>query len=68
MSLPDDTARDLRTAGRKAREWTTRRDELILAAHTAGGGVREIARTVGLSHPAVSRILRRDTNVVKQNI
>ena len=57
--LPDYTARDLRAAGRKVKEWTVQRDDLIRSAHAAGGGVREIARAVGLTHPAVLRIISR---------
>ncbi len=57
--LSDDAARDLRTAGRKVKEWTARRDGLIRSAHAAGGGVREIALAVGHTHPAVLRIISR---------
>lgn len=35
------------------------RDKLIVEAFEAGGGVREIARIVGLSHPAVLKIIEK---------
>lgn len=60
VALPERTFRDLRNAGSKTREWTARRDELIRQAHNDGGGVREIARAVGLTHPSVLRILHKD--------
>lgn len=39
---------------------TTERDRLIGVAYKAGGTLREIARAVGLTHPGVLNILRRD--------
>ncbi len=52
------TAKRLTTAATKARDWTEERNRLIREAHAAGGGVREIARMVGLTHPAVLNILK----------
>jgi transposase-like protein len=60
VPLDDSTSRELRAAGNKVRQWTDRRDDLVRAAHAAGGGVREIARLVGLGHPSVLRILKRE--------
>jgi DNA invertase Pin-like site-specific DNA recombinase len=51
-------AKRLTTAATKAREWTEERNRLIREAHAAGGGVREIARLVGLTHPTVLNILK----------
>lgn len=53
-----DTERALRRAAAHAVDWRLCRDELIREAHANGAGVREIARAVGLSHPAVIRIVR----------
>ncbi len=46
-------------AAKMTGEWRAERDSLIRQAHDAGGGVREIARMVGLSHPAILGILGR---------
>lgn len=51
-------ARKLSTAAGKAREWTEERNHLVREAHEAGGGAREIARLVGLTHPAVLNIIK----------
>ena len=59
VAIDDRFVRDLRTAGKKSRDWTARRDELIRLAHLEGAGVREIARAVGMSHPGVKRIIER---------
>lgn len=37
--------------------WKRERHRLIREAYDAGGGVREIARAAGLSHPAIINIL-----------
>lgn len=59
-TLPDvlspEMERDLRTAGRKAKEWTTRRDQLVRDAVAAGGSLREVGAAVGLTHTAVKFI------------
>lgn len=46
-------------AAKMTGEWRAERDSLIRKAHDAGGGVREIARMVSLSHPAILGILAR---------
>jgi transposase-like protein len=51
-------ARKLTTAAGKARDWTEERNRLVREAHAAGGGVREIARLIGLTHPAVLNIIK----------
>ena len=56
MSLPADTTRKLRTAGRKVANATTARDQLIREAVAAGGSLREVGAAVGLSHTAVKFI------------
>jgi DNA invertase Pin-like site-specific DNA recombinase len=68
VALPERTFRDLRNAGSKTREWTERRDDLIRQAYSGGGGVREIARAVGLTHPAVLRIVNKGTSLVPPEI
>jgi DNA-binding CsgD family transcriptional regulator len=35
------------------------REDAIVAAYKAGGGMREIADQVGFSHPGVSKLLER---------
>lgn len=62
VALEPRMAAELAKAGQKAKDWTTQRDELIKIAHESGGGVREIARAVGLTHPAVLRILGKGTS------
>lgn len=59
VPLPDDTARRLAAAGKHHRRWRAERDELIRVSYQEGAGPREIARLVGLSHPAVIRIIRQ---------
>lgn len=63
MTLDDDTARELSRAARQAETWLQRRDRLIVEAVAKGGGVREVARLVGLTHPSVLNILKRDREV-----
>lgn len=58
VSLDAETLKRLQKAAHYARYWRSERDLRIRAAHEAGGGVREIARATGLSHPAILRILR----------
>lgn len=54
------TAKAIAAAAKRARESTIERDRLIVQAYRAGGGMREIARLAGLTHPGVRRILERD--------
>lgn len=58
MPLDDQTARELSRAAANVRTWTTKRNDLIRAAHKAGGGVREIARATGLNPATVHNILK----------
>jgi hypothetical protein len=60
MTVSEERAKRLRRLSRQAAEATVARDQLIVEAYLAGGGLREIARLVGLTHPGVLRILRRD--------
>lgn len=60
MTLDDDTARELSRAAKQAETWLQRRDRLIVEALAKGGGVREVARLVGLTHPSVLNILKRE--------
>lgn len=57
VPLDDQTTRDLSSAAAKARTWTEKRNALIRAAYEAGGGVREIARAVGLNVGTVHTML-----------
>jgi hypothetical protein len=58
VSLDGETLKRLQKAAHYARYWRAERDLRIRAAHEAGGGLREIARATGLSHPAILRIVR----------
>ena len=58
VTVPGDLAKRLQRAAKNQTKWRDERDDLIRAAYEAGGGVREIARLAGLSHPGVMRILR----------
>lgn len=51
------TAEQLASQSRKAREATTRRDELILQMRSEGASFRTIAAAAGLSHMAVVKII-----------
>jgi hypothetical protein len=57
VPLDDDTARELSRAAKQVASWTERRNTLIRDAVAAGGGVREVARAVGLNHATVLNIL-----------
>lgn len=56
--LPE-LAKRLVAVGNRTRNSRAERDRLIVEAHAAGAGVREIARLVGLTHPGVIRIINR---------
>lgn len=58
MPVDPALAKRLTTSADKARSWTEERNRLIREVHAAGGGVREIARLVGLAHPSVLNILK----------
>ena len=55
---PDD-ARELSRAAQMARTWLANRDQRIRQAHAKGAGLREIARLVGMTHPAVIKIVAK---------
>lgn len=59
VPLDADMERALHNSAKKSVEWRTKRDELIREAHREGAGVREIARAVGLTHPAIIGIVLR---------
>lgn len=59
MPVDPALAKRLAAAARKAEEWRAERDRLIVQAVAEGGGVREVARLVGLTHPSVLKTVRR---------
>ena len=59
MTLSPDDLRELRTAGRKHREWEDRRNRAIVTAVENGASLREVAEAVGISHTAVASIVKR---------
>lgn len=56
VALSPDMLANLRTAGRKVREWTETRDRHIKQAVADGASLREVGDAVGLSHTAVKFI------------
>jgi DNA invertase Pin-like site-specific DNA recombinase len=58
MPLDDATTRELARAAKQAATWTEKRNALIREAVAAGGGVREVARAVGLNHATVINIIK----------
>ena len=60
-SLKSSTLRIAAAEARKAREWTSRRNRAIGAAHQSGASLREIGDATGLSHEAVRKILEKLT-------
>ena len=59
MPVPDDVAKQLARAVKLLSKWRDERDRLIVEAHRASGGPREIARLAGVSHPTVIQIVRK---------
>lgn len=59
VPISDDDARELSRAAQMARTWTQNRNDRIRAVHAKGGGLREIARLVGLTHRAISKIIAK---------
>lgn len=59
VPLDPDAVRELSRAAGMADTWRGRRDRLIREAYASGAGLREIARIVGLTHPAVRKIIDR---------
>lgn len=58
VPLDENTARALTRAAKQAATWTDKRNQLIREAVAAGGGVREVARAVGLNHATVLNIVK----------
>lgn len=58
--IETDALRELSRAAKQAATWLERRNRLIVEAVDAGAGIREVARAVGLTHPTVLNILRRE--------
>lgn len=54
-----NTAQQLASQARKAREATLRRDELIRQMRAEGASFRTIAGVAGLSHMAVVKIINK---------
>jgi hypothetical protein len=50
---------ELRTAARKADEWATKRDHLIIAARSEGETLRAVADASGFSHMGVQKLVAR---------
>jgi hypothetical protein len=63
VPLDPRLARELANAGRKSREWTAKRDEIIRLARINGATLQQIADAVGLSDAGVLRILRKGTSL-----
>lgn len=59
VPLDEQLALKLARAGAASVASRYKRDALIVECYKAGGGVREIARIVGLSHPAVLKIIEK---------
>lgn len=53
----------LKRAAAKAERSRTERDGTILLAYAEGAGLREIARAVGMTHPAVKYIVEKAPNI-----
>ncbi len=58
------TTRALTRAAKAAAAAVGRRDALIVEAVRAGGGVREVARAVGMNHTSIRHIIKRESKVV----
>ena len=54
-----DTARQLAYQAKRAKEATSRRNELIRQMHAEGSSLRSVAEVAGLSHAAVRKILTK---------
>lgn len=58
MPLTEQTKRELRAAGKRAKQAVEKRDALIKWAVEGGGSLREVGEAVGLTHTAVSFIAK----------
>lgn len=59
VPVDPDMARKIKRAASKFDAARGERDRLIVAAVDAGGGVREVARLAGVTHPTVLAIVRK---------
>jgi hypothetical protein len=59
VAVDTDVERTLRRLAARLEESRVQRDRLIYEAWKAGAGYRELARIVGLTHPAVMNIVTR---------
>lgn len=60
MTLNPTATRALTRAAKAAAAAVGKRDRLIVEAVRAGGGVREVARAVGMNHSSVVFIVKRE--------
>ena len=60
VPLDPPATKRLAGLGKKAKDAAAERDACICEQFQAGGGLREIARAVGLSHAGVRRVLVRN--------
>ncbi len=66
MTLDAPTTRFLSRAAKSATTAVAKRDALIVEAVREGGGVREVARAVGMNHTSVLHIVKRESAVSTQ--
>lgn len=59
VPITPETARELTRAAKRLDAARDHRDQLVVQAVREGAGLREVARAVGLTHPAITKILRR---------
>ena len=59
MALSYHHVKRLRDAAQAADEAREAKEDAIVAAYKAGGGMREIAREVGMDHVSISKMLQR---------
>lgn len=67
VAIDPELERKLKHASKMAKQFTEQRDRLIGEAFRSGSGLREIARSVGLTHAGVRRILVRDGHLAESN-
>lgn len=65
VALDPKVARRLDTLAKRLDRTIEERDQLIVEAHGAGAGLREIARAVGMTHVGVRDIVRRQVEHIK---
>jgi hypothetical protein len=59
MAIPPALLREMNDCRDRWRQADADRERLVVAGWKAGGGIREIAVEVGMSHVGVSRMLNR---------